>query len=205
MAGTSSRRIADRERTVAIPERLLSVATCLFAEKGFEGTSVQEIVTAAGVTKGAMYHYFASKDELLFEIYHRLLAMQMKRLEQLAEGTGSVEERLRAAASDVIETSFLHLDELIVFFRSMHMLPKEKQAMVRAERRRYHDRFLALVEEGQREGILRSDIPADIAVHYFLSALNQIGNWYRPGGRLGADAVSKYYVDLLMDGVRVAG
>jgi AcrR family transcriptional regulator len=202
MTGTSSRRIADGGRAVAIPERLLSVATCLFAEKGFEGTSVQEIVTAAGVTKGAMYHYFASKDELLFEIYHRLLAMQMKRLEQLAEGTGSVEERLRAAASDVIETSFLHLDELIVFFRSMHMLPKEKQATVRAERRRYHDRFLALVEEGQREGILRSDIPADIAVHYFLSALNQIGNWYRPGGRLSAEAVSKYYVDLLMDGVR---
>ena len=48
-----------------MPERLLRAATTLFAEHGFDGTSVQEIVEAAGVTKGAMYHYFASKEDLL--------------------------------------------------------------------------------------------------------------------------------------------
>ncbi|MCW2913294.1 MAG: TetR/AcrR family transcriptional regulator [Actinomycetia bacterium] len=199
MAGTS---LSDRERAAAVPERLLLVATRLFAENGFESTSVQEVVAAAGVTKGAMYHYFASKDDLLYEIYHRLLAMQMKRLERLAGGPGTIEERLRAAATDVIETSFRHLDEFVVFFRSMHMLPKEKQSTVRAERRRYHDRFRSLVEEGQQAGIFRADIPADIAVHYFFSALHQIGTWYHPGGRLGAHAVSEYYVDLLLGGLR---
>lgn len=106
-----------------LPDRLLAVATRMFAEKGFENTSVQEIVNAAGVTKGAMYHYFGSKDDLLYEIYHRLLGLQMSRLQQIADGPGTAEERLRGAAVDVLNTSFLYLDDFTVFFRSTHLLP----------------------------------------------------------------------------------
>jgi AcrR family transcriptional regulator len=204
MAGVSERQPPSGAAVLAgpLPERLLAVATRLFAEKGFEGTSVQEIVAAAGVTKGAMYHYFAAKDDLLYEIYHRLLMMQTSRLEQFAGGDGTAEERLRAAAVDVIETSFLHLDELTVFFRSMHLLPKNKRRAVRAERRHYHERFRSLVEEGQQAGIFRSDVPADIVVHFFFGAVHQLSTWYHAGGPLGAHTVSEYYVGLLLDGLR---
>jgi AcrR family transcriptional regulator len=54
--------------------RLLEAAVSLFAEKGFDATSVQEIVERAQVTKGAMYHYFRSKDDLLYAIYHGLIS-----------------------------------------------------------------------------------------------------------------------------------
>ena len=192
------------ESASALPERLLAVATRLFAEKGFEATSVQEIVESAGVTKGAMYHYFASKDDLLFEIYHRLLMMQTRRLEQFAEGVGTAGERLRAAAVDVLDTSFLHLDELTVFFRSMHLLTQEKRKSVRAERRRYHERFRALVEEGQTAGIFRGDVPADIVVQFFFGAVHQLSTWYRADGPLARHAISEYYAALLLDGLRHA-
>src|SRR4051812_32716571 len=142
-----------------MPERLLDVATRLFAERGFEGTSVQEIVAAAGVTKGAMYHYFASKDDLLYEIYHRLLGLQSERLSTIADGPGSAQERVRTAAADVVESTLTAIDEAIVSIRSIHMLRPDKRAQVRAERRRYHERFRALVEEGQRDGSFREDVP----------------------------------------------
>ncbi|MFC4906622.1 TetR/AcrR family transcriptional regulator [Actinomadura gamaensis] len=182
-------------------DRLVAVATRLFAEKGYEGTSVQEIVEAAGVTKGAMYHYYGSKDELLYEIYHRLLGMQTKRLEQIADGPGTVEERVRAAAVDVLNTSFDNLEDLRVFFRSTHLLSPERQAAVRSERRRYHERFRALVEEGQADGTFRAETPADIVVNFFFGTVHQIGAWYRPGGRLKAEEVSEHYVGLFLDGL----
>ncbi|WP_021593673.1 TetR/AcrR family transcriptional regulator [Actinomadura welshii] len=185
-----------------LPDRLLAVATRMFAEKGFENTSVQEIVNAAGVTKGAMYHYFGSKDDLLYEIYHRLLGLQMSRLQQIADGPGTAEERLRGAAVDVLNTSFLYLDDFTVFFRSTHLLPRDRREAVRAERRRYHARFRALVEEGQRQGTFRTDTPADIAVHFFFGTVHQIGTWYRPGGRLQTAAISEHYVDLFLNGLR---
>jgi AcrR family transcriptional regulator len=193
------------ERVSPLPERLLSAATRLFAENGYESTSVQEIVTAAGVTKGAMYHYFAAKDDLLFAIYHRLLALQKERLERFADGEGTPEERLRAAAVDVIGTSCDHLDELTVFFRSMHLLPKDKRRAVRAERRHYHERFRSLVEEGQRDGIFRADVPADLAVNFFFGAVHQLSTWWHPDGPLGAREVGEYYVGLFLDGLCPAG
>lgn len=188
-------------RGLPVPERLLAVSVRLFAEQGFEGTSVQEIVAAAGVTKGAMYHYFASKDDLLYEIYHRLLSLQTERLNSLADGPGDAADRVRAVAEDVVETTLGSIDEAIVFFRSMHMLPADKRAQVRAERRRYHERFRTLVEEGQREGVFRADVSADIVTHYFYGAVNHLGTWYHRDGGLSRRQVAEHYADLVLGGL----
>lgn len=184
-----------------VKERLLRVATRLFARNGFEGTSVQDIVDAAGVTKGAMYHYYGSKDDLLFEVYHQLLTMQISRLGDIAKGSGTAQERLRAAAIDVVESSLQNLDDMIVFFRSLHMLPEDRQTQIRAERRTYHDQFKSLVEEGMAAGTFRTEVPADIVVHYFLSTVNQLGSWYRPDGLLTAREVGEHYTELLLGGL----
>lgn len=185
-----------------VKERLLRVATRLFARNGFEGTSVQDIVDAAGVTKGAMYHYYGSKDDLLYEVYHQLLSLQTTRLSDIAKGSGSAEERLRAAAIDVVESSLANLDDMIVFFRSLHMLPEDRQNQIRAERRAYSDQFKSLVEEGMTAGTFRSEVPADIVVHYYLSAINQLGSWYRPDGPLSPRQVGEQYTELLIGGLR---
>jgi AcrR family transcriptional regulator len=185
-----------------VKERLLRVATRLFARHGFEGTSVQDIVDAAGVTKGAMYHYYDSKDDLLYEVYQKLLTMQTSQLEAIAAGPGTPEERLRAAAVDVVRTSLDNLDDMIVFFRSLHMLPADKQAQVRAERRNYQEKFRALVDEGVAAGTFRSDVPSDIVVHYFLSVVNQLGSWYHPEGSLSPGQVGDLFTELFIGGLR---
>ena len=184
-----------------VKERLLRVATRLFARHGFEGTSVQDIVDAAGVTKGAMYHYYGSKDDLLFEVYHQVLSMQTSHLDEIAVGPGTAEERLRAAAGDVVQTSLDNLDDMIVFFRSLHMLPEDKQTQVRAERRAYQEKFRALVDEGVAAGTFRSDISSDVVVHYFLSVVNQLGSWYKPDGSLSPGQVGNLFTELLIGGL----
>jgi len=199
----SAGRASAKAARPPVKERLLSVATRLFARHGFESTSVQDIVDAAGVTKGAMYHYYDSKDDLLYEVYHRLLSMQTAHLDEIAAGPGTPEERLRAAAGDVVKTSLENLDDLIVFFRSLHMLPDDKQAQVRAERRRYQDKFRALVDEGVAAGTYRSDISSDVVVHYFLSVVNQLGSWYKPDGTLAPAQVGDLFTELFIGGLAV--
>ena len=183
---------------VTVPERLIDAATRLFADKGYERVAVQEIVERAGVTKGAMYHYFGSKDDLLHEIYGRLLRLQTEHLEKIASSTGPVEERLRDAAVDVIVTSIDDFDAAKVFFRSMNHLSAEKQREVRAERRRYHEKFRGLIEEGQRDGTFRDDVPADVATYYLFGSLHQLGTWYRPDGDIPAGRLAEHYADLLI-------
>lgn len=183
---------------MTVPERLIDAATRLFADKGYERVAVQEIVERAGVTKGAMYHYFGSKDDLLHEIYGRLLRMQTERLEKIAGSAGPITERLRDAAVDVIITSIENFDAAKVFFRSIDHLSAGKQKEVRAERRRYHEKFRDLVEEGQRGGDFRADVPADLAVHYFFGSLHHLGTWYRPDGEIPAGRLAEHYADLLI-------
>jgi AcrR family transcriptional regulator len=197
----SAGRSSGKAARPPVKDRLLNVATRLFARHGFESTSVQDIVDAAGVTKGAMYHYYGSKDDLLYEVYHQLLSMQTSHLDAIAAGPGTPEERLRAAASDVVITTCENLDHMIVFFRSLHMLPDDKQTQVRAERRLYQEKFRALVDEGVAAGTFRSDISSDIVVHYFLSVVNQLGSWYKPNGSLSPTQVASLFTDLLIGGL----
>ncbi|YCK34968.1 TetR/AcrR family transcriptional regulator [Actinomadura sp. ATCC 39365] len=189
----------DDVKEEPVRQRLLAEATRLFAARGFEGTSVQEIVQAAGVTKGAMYHYFDSKDDLLHEIYARLLRMQMDRLTRIADGPGTVRERLHRAAADVVETTTANLDDSKIFFRSMHLLATEKQKTVRAERRRYHERFRDLVAEGQRTGVLSDRVPAELVVDYFFGSVHHLGTWFHADGPLTGAQVGKHFADLLLN------
>lgn len=189
-----------RDATLEEPvrQRLLTEATRLFAERGYENTSVQEIVAAAGVTKGAMYHYFTSKDDLLHEIYGRVLRMQMERLTRFADASGPIAERLHAAARDVVMTTVDNLDDSKVFFRSMHRLSPEVYKSVRADRRRYHERFRDLVIEGQRDGVFRDDVPAEMVVDFFFGAVHHLGTWYRPDGPLTGPEIGRHFADLLL-------
>lgn len=185
-----------------VPQRLMAAATRLFADQGYDRTSVQEIVEAAGVTKGALYHYFGSKDDLLHGIYGRLLGLQQQRLDALARESGPVEERLRAAAADVVVTTIENLDDAMIFFRSMHQLSPEKQRQVRAERRLYHERFRALIEEGRQAGVFSTATPADLVVDYHFGSVHHLSSWYRPDGRLTPQEVADHLADLLMRALR---
>ncbi|MEU2510731.1 TetR/AcrR family transcriptional regulator [Streptomyces syringium] len=186
----------------AVPQRLLAAATRLFADQGYDRTSVQEIVEAAGVTKGALYHYFGSKDDLLHEVYARVLRLQQERLDALAGSDAPVERRLREAAADVVVTTIENLDDTKIFFRSMHHLAPEKDKQVRAERRRYHERFRALVEEGQRTGVFSAATPADLVVDYHFGSVHHLSSWYRPDGPLCPQQVAEHLADLLMRALR---
>ncbi|MFM1851416.1 MAG: hypothetical protein RIS54_1100 [Verrucomicrobiota bacterium] len=85
----SSRPRKSNEQPGPVRERLLAVATRLFAQGGFRGTTVDEIVAAAGVNKRMVYHYFGDKEHLyhavLVEAYHGLEAVEIGTLGQTAD------------------------------------------------------------------------------------------------------------------------
>ena len=201
----TGRRVGRPPTTVngqTVPERLVEVSLRLFAEKGFEGTSVQDVVAAAGVTKGAMYHYFGSKDDLLAEIYARVLRLQMERLEAFVALDAPAADRVYGAAADVVVTTIEHLDSTTVFFRSLHQLSKAKADEVRRERRRYHDAFRGMVLEGQQTGEFRDDVPADLIVDFFFGSVHHRPMWWKADGRPSAAEVGSTFATLLLDGLK---
>jgi len=189
-------------KTTNVADEVLRAALELFAAQGYANTSVQQIVKAAGVTKGAMYHYFTSKDDLLFAIYERMLSLQRQRLEEIIAKGGTAEEVLRAVCEDVVITSIEFLPEGTVFFRSQHMLTAERQLEVKRRRREYHDRFAELPVRGRSEGSIRDDIPVSLLIAHFFSDVHYLSHWYSPEGPENATEVAHPLTELFLRSIR---
>src|SRR5690349_4029117 len=117
---------AEQQRT-RVPrgearDRIVAAATELFGRHGYEATTTRQIVQAAQVTKGALYHWFASKEVLLTSIYRELLAEQTARLSAIAGKPGPADERVHDAVVDLFAHMDDHAEALTVWARSMHFV-----------------------------------------------------------------------------------
>jgi AcrR family transcriptional regulator len=193
--------MADATQEAPIPERLMRVSVALFAEFGYAQTSVQQIVDAAGVTKGALYHYFTSKDDLLFDIYDRILSLQQQHLDEIAARGLSAKETLRLVCEDVIVTSIDWLQEGTVFFRSQHMLSADRQNEVKRRRREYNDAFEAVLDGARADGGVPTEIPPTILVANFFSDVHYLGQWYSSAGPLSKEKVASELTELYLAGL----
>jgi AcrR family transcriptional regulator len=83
------RRRTQAERTEATRAALLAAGRDLFAERGYEAVAAEEIVAAAGVTRGALYHQFGGKRELLDAVYEELEREMTERIGAVVLGSGA--------------------------------------------------------------------------------------------------------------------
>ncbi|HEU4422946.1 MAG TPA: TetR/AcrR family transcriptional regulator, partial [Pilimelia sp.] len=165
-----------------VQARILAAAVGLFAERGFDATSVQEVVERAAVTKGALYHYFRSKDDLLYEIYHGLISQQLAELDRILAAGPPPAAAIREIIVSLVETTTARRAEAAIFAREMHRLEEGRMAALRAERRRYHETFRDVVAGGQRAGVFGSVASPETVTLVVFGLINQLPQWYRPDG-----------------------
>jgi AcrR family transcriptional regulator len=194
-----------RQEAPAAPvrETILQEAVRLFAEKGFDATSIQDIVTAAHVTKGAFYYYFASKNDLLYEIHQGFMAVANAHAEQVLATGLSPEETLRRMIVTLITGIARFQAGVTVFFREMHRLSPEHRAAMRAERDRYENAFGLVIERGQADGAFRADISSRLQTLGILSMCNGTYIWYRRHGPVPAQEIGEAFADMLLAGIKL--
>jgi AcrR family transcriptional regulator len=95
-------RRTQAQRTEETTAQLVSAARRLFAEKGFASTSIEEIVRAAGVTRGAMYHHFSSKEDLFEAVYAREQEAVATRVQKAAAKKRGAWNQLKAGCDEFL-------------------------------------------------------------------------------------------------------
>lgn len=181
-------------------EELLSLACRIFAEKGFDGASLQDIADEFGVLKGSLFHYIQSKDELLYEIIDGVFRGAQDAVWSKAVQDGPAVERLRRVITAYIEYVSRHLDEVTVWLHDFKALPAEQRQSIRRYEERDRRRLLELIEQAQREGGIWSDADARLASLALLGAMNWVHRWFRPRG-LTAREIGDAFADLFLDGL----
>ncbi len=184
-------------------ELLLRQATHLFATKGYDATSVQDVVDVADVTKGAFYYHFESKDDLLYEIHQRFITYELEHAEQIVAQSLPSRDTLHALVVNLVESIALFQPEVTVFFRDMHRLSPKKFAAIKETRDRYESHFRSVIEKGQDEGVFRSDVPGKIQTLAVFGMCNWMYKWYRSGGPESPRQIGKDFAMLLLSGIEV--
>jgi AcrR family transcriptional regulator len=195
------------------PNEILDAALQVFAERGYRNTRLEDIGDAAGVTKGAIYHYFANKEELLVRAIEHRREEAFGRIEEiLRDKTAPVSTRLR-----------------LVVRRWFGSLPKERLAVVTllvqgiaheapGPFRRWLSggptasaRLIAtLVREGQTRGEFRPDADAEVAARLLVSGLLQQTVWQQyaddvPDLAVAQDRLVDSALELFLHSLRPAG
>ena len=186
---------ADSARTI-----IFESAIALFGEKGFRATSMNEIARACGVSKPAIYHYFASKSELLEMLYEEATRDFFARMDELSKATIKPVDRLHQfivahAAYNIENERFL-----TIFWRERHELDETTRHALAGRERAYEASVRRIIEDGERDGSFPSG-QARIKTLAILGLLSTVQRW-SPYAGASPEVVARAIADLVLDGMR---
>jgi AcrR family transcriptional regulator len=181
--------------------RVRKSAMKLFLKKGFNATSMDEIASAAGLQKGSLYHYIASKNDLLFPLFDDAIDDVNTSLKTILKSDLPADKKLEKAIQNHIQKQIEHFDEYCLYLQERKFLPKSFETRYTKKRRVNETLFNKIIQEGIDEGIFRKDIDVRITTLSLFGMLNWMTQWFKPRGRLSAENLGELTYDLAIRGI----
>ena len=185
-------------------ESLLAVAVTVFNERGYDGTSMEDLSGRLGISKSSIYHHVGSKEELLSLALDRALDGLFAVADELSGSDDPAIERLERLVSGSVAVLASRLPYVTLLLRARGNTATERRALAR---RREFDQIVAdLVKQAERDGDIRPDVDPAVTARLLFGLVNSLIEWYRPGGRgaaAGPEALADSVCAVAFDGLRV--
>ncbi|CAL9513689.1 HTH-type transcriptional repressor KstR2 [Streptomyces sp. enrichment culture] len=189
------------KRDTYTPESLLSVAVRVFNDRGYDGTSMEHLSKAAGISKSSIYHHVSGKEELLRRAVSRALDGLFGILDEEHARVGPAAGRLEHVVRRMVEVLIAELPYVTLLLRVRGNTATERWALER--RRDFDHRVAELLKAAAAEGDIRDDLDGRLATRLVFGMINSIVEWYRPDGRgAGEREVADAVVRLVFGGLR---
>jgi len=197
---------SEREQRPPI-EAIRAAAFQQFAERGYPVVTVRDIMKACGLTQGALYNHFKSKDELLHDIIASTQAELERVTQQAVAGAGDDPRAKLAAFVRVYVIRHCRLRvEALVANREIGWLDAARVADIRRSRRAIRDVVVSILAQGVERGLFdppltggRRDLKA-IAMA-LLDQWTHVSMWYGPGGEVAEEEMARLYADMALRAV----
>jgi AcrR family transcriptional regulator len=207
MAAVAASGAADGRRPRYDTETLLLVAAKVFSERGYDGTSMEDLAQASGLSKSSIYHHVEGKEHLLRLSLERAVGPLAAIATEPAGREGRAVDRLQYVLRRAVAVLVAELPSVTLLLRVRGNTATERWAM---DQRRAFDRFVAgIVAEAAGDGDVRTDVDPLVLARLLFGMVNSLVEWYRParasgGGRLGADDLADAVVRLAFEGLRTS-
>jgi AcrR family transcriptional regulator len=194
----AGREVGERHRSI------LETAARLICEKGYEGTSIQDIAEATGLTKAGLYHYIRSKEHLLLDIQSYGMDVFEEQVLNKVTGIPDPLARLKECMErNVLLVTHGWSKEVTIILHEHATLTGEARAQINARKRRYVHFLESSFAEAVRARKIRPVNPK-VAAFSFLGMVLWIYKWFRPDGAISAEELSKEMQDLFFGGLETA-
>ncbi|OVZ54382.1 TetR family transcriptional regulator [Pigmentiphaga sp. NML080357] len=200
-ASSPKKRRPGRPPVVAdARERILLEASKLFAQSGYENSSIHELAAAIGMTKPAIYHYFATKQDIYDAIILRTLEGLIAEVFPAVQAETSAVDKLRVfmtVHAAYLERNYWSFVAMLVGFSGMSPSYRDDAARLRDA---YERLLRQILEQGAKEGVFRAGQVATSG-RAVLSLLNWMARWFKPGHGSTAEQIALDYFELLSAGL----
>ncbi len=152
--------------------RIVSTATRLFAEKGYDGTSVKEICAAAGVNIAAIHYHFESKKDLYRHIIERFATERLESARNLLQPPHSVDDlkvRLEIFLRQVVEALINQPDVALLIQRGVEMFDPTSEDIFRNTMFKMFENLVGFLAHAKKQGLLASDVDPYFAAGFLRS------------------------------------
>jgi AcrR family transcriptional regulator len=183
-------------------ESLLAVAVTVFNERGYDGTSMEDLARRLGISKSSIYYHVESKEELLALALDRALDGLFAVADEVAASGGPAIQRLERLVRGSVGVLADRLPYVTLLLRARGNTRTERRALAR---RREFDQVVAdLVAEAEQDGEIRPDVDPAITARLLFGLVNSLVEWYRPGRRAtSAGELADAVCAVAFDGLRI--
>jgi AcrR family transcriptional regulator len=194
-------RPARRGRPGYDLDSLLAVVVTVFNERGYDGTSMEDLSARLGIGKSSIYHHVEGKAELLRLSLDRALDALFAVTVEPAASEGAPIERLEHLVRRSVQVLAAELPYVTLLLRVRGNTELEQHALAR---RREFDHFVGeLVAAAARAGELRADIEPGLISRLLFGTVNSLIDWYRPGRGLQPSELADAVVEMVFGGLRM--
>jgi AcrR family transcriptional regulator len=197
------RRLA-RASTQKKLDELLMKAASLIARKGFEATSMRDLAKAIDASLAGLYHYFSSKEDLLFQLQYRTFGSLLEQQQAVAAEPGTPEERFARLITGHLQFYSRHRNELKACTFELESLTGKPYETVEAIRRRYYRLMTSVVADviGGPSSNGKETRKSRHATLFLFGMLNWIFMWYEPSRHGTVEQIGQEMQELVLDGLR---
>jgi TetR/AcrR family transcriptional regulator, cholesterol catabolism regulator len=198
--GLRGHRVQNAERAEGRRRDILLAAARVFARDGYASATLDDVAAQMGVTKGVIYYYFRSKEEIYTEIRATAIREAIERLEAIIARGTPPEVTIRAAIGDLVGHIFDDLDRFANVLHAGQRLSEENRAEIRSLQRRYERLIRSIVEDGIASGAFL-DNDATLMTFTMLRAVLSVADWYAPEGRLTPPVIAEQVTEQVVRGI----
>jgi AcrR family transcriptional regulator len=174
-------------------DAILDSAATLFSRRGYHAVGIRELGDSVGLSTSTLYHYYATKQDILYAVIGRFLREFVDTLVAgLRDTSVPPRARLERAVTDHVVLTVTRREELLIGNPVLNALTAEQQAGIAALRRSYRDAVRDVIAEGTAAGHFRVADPLLTAMA-MLDMLDGIRAWYHEDGALSlAELAARY-------------